>query len=139
MKTFYVGIKGLVVSEDHVLLLRTNKEDGRGDRWECPGGRIDDDETIEQTLLRELEEELPGIADVKIGQILGARRLHKDIDGEISLTLIYYKVEATLPDPIQLSYEHSEAAWFDVETALKKLEEDDEFIKGMLSRIKADA
>lgn len=37
MKTFYVGIKGVIVKEDKVLLLRANGAKGRRDIWEMPG------------------------------------------------------------------------------------------------------
>lgn len=61
MKTFYVGIKGVIVNDGKVLMLRANAALGRRDIWEIPGGRIDDEENIEQTLRRELQEELPNI------------------------------------------------------------------------------
>jgi predicted NUDIX family NTP pyrophosphohydrolase len=57
MKQFNVGIKGVVRRQDGaVLLLRKNQDDAF---WDVPGGRIDGDESIEQTLNRELAEELP--------------------------------------------------------------------------------
>lgn len=109
MKSFHVGIKGVVRREDgSVLLLQKNGEKGF---WEVPGGRIDDDEDIEATLRRELEEELPGISEVKIGRLLCAHRLPHDIGDNLGLMLLYFEVTATLPDPIQISEEHIASQW----------------------------
>jgi len=108
IKKFYVGIKGVIVQDGKVLVLQKNKPDPF---WEICGGRIDGDETIEQALQRELQEELPGITNVKAERLLAAHRLPKDIDGDISLMLVYYQVKATLPDPIVLSDEHSAYRW----------------------------
>lgn len=125
MKTFYVGVKGVIVRDGKVLLLRTNaNHENRGDRWEMPGGRIDGDEIIEQTLRRELKEELPNIQNVQIGKILSANRIVKDIQGEISLVLVFYRVNAEFDggEP-KLSEEHLEFQWADQATALGLVED----------------
>jgi 8-oxo-dGTP pyrophosphatase MutT (NUDIX family) len=106
LKKFYVGVKGLIRAGSGFLILK--HESGR---YDIPGGRIDDDEDFEQTLRRELNEELPGIKDVKIGNMIGAYRLHKDIDQDTSLVLLYFSVEAILPEEIELSDEHTEYLW----------------------------
>ena len=51
MKTFYVGIKGVIVKDNKVLLLRKNPTNS-AEFWEMPGGRIDHNEAIEQGVLR---------------------------------------------------------------------------------------
>lgn len=125
MKTFYVGVKGVIVQEAKVLLLRTNSNhENRGDRWEMPGGRIDSDETIEQALSRELKEELPNIQNIQIGEILSANRIVKDIQGKISLVLVFYRVtvEFVGGEP-KLSEEHLEFKWVDQATALGLVED----------------
>lgn len=125
MKTFYVGIKGVIVRNGKVLLLRSNPEhEERGERWEMPGGRIDDDESITETLERELKEELPNIQNIQVGEILSAYRLQKDIWGEKSLTLIFYEVSTDFKggEP-HLSIEHTEYKWADHETAQQLIEE----------------
>ena len=115
MKKFYVGIKGVIKQDDAVLVLKKNTPEPF---WEICGGRIDGDETIEQTLRRELEEELPGIAQVQIQQLLCAYRFPKDIESDTSLMLVYFQVSASLPDPIQLSDEHTEYRWVKTSTEL---------------------
>lgn len=110
MKKFYVGVKGVVREQGKgFLLLRRDYKSG--DFWDTPGGRIDGSEEFEDTLKRELIEELPGITGIKIGDLLGAFRLQKDIDGDISLVLLYFLVDAKLPEPIRLSEEHDSHIW----------------------------
>lgn len=109
MKSFHVGIKGVVRRKDGaVLLLKKNSEQPF---WEIPGGRIDGDESIEETLTRELQEELPGTTDVKVQRILCAHRLPKDIKPDLSLMLLYFEVSASVPEPIKLSEEHTDFRW----------------------------
>ncbi len=115
MKKFYVGIKGVIKQDDKVLVLKKNQAEPF---WEICGGRMDGDETIEQTLERELGEEVPGIAHIKVEKLLCAHRLLKDIDGDTSLMLIYFQVTADLPNPIQISDEHSDYQWIKSSTEL---------------------
>jgi 8-oxo-dGTP diphosphatase len=118
MKTFFVGIKGVIIKDEKVLLIKANKQIEGRDHWEVPGGRIDDDETIEQALRRELSEEVPNIKNVKIHDVLHAHRIPRDIDGETSLVLIFYRVTADFDGEPELSEEHAECKWASLEEAL---------------------
>lgn len=116
MKTFYVGIKGVIVSGKKVLILRAVD---KGGIWEVPGGRINDNETVEQALRRELLEELPNIQNIHIHHLLDAYRIQKDIDNDISLVLIFYKVTAEFEGNPAISNEHIEWRWVLLEEALE--------------------
>lgn len=48
-----ISIKGVLLVEGNVVLVRNHRNE-----WELPGGRMDPGETLEQTLVREFEEEL---------------------------------------------------------------------------------
>lgn len=109
MKKFYVGVKGLVREERGYLLL--SKSHQSGDFWDTPGGRMDETEDFEDTLRREMAEELPGIEIISVGGLLGAHRLNKDIEAGTGLVLLYYLVEARLPDNVVLSEEHNSHLW----------------------------
>ena len=50
---FQIGIKAIIRNDENQILLLKNK-----DYWDIPGGRIDQGEDIETTLLRELNEEM---------------------------------------------------------------------------------
>ena len=117
MQTFYVGIKGIIIRDGKILLLRANGGKGRRDIWEAPGGRIDDGETMQQTLDRELHEELANIRDVQIGDILHATRLPWIIDGTNSLTLVFFRVSADFDGDPVISDEHMDWKWCTLQEA----------------------
>ena len=111
-KLFNVGIKSIIMRDDKVLIVKNAKG-----FWEVPGGRMDGDETIEQTLERELKEELPNVAQIKVHGIVGAVRVHKDIKENVSLVLIFYRVSADFDGQPTLSHEHTEYKWATKEQA----------------------
>ncbi len=51
-----VGVGGVVVRDGRVLLIRRGKEPLYG-RWVVPGGTVELGETLEEALVREMEEE----------------------------------------------------------------------------------
>lgn len=112
-KLFNVGIKAVIIKDGKVLIVNNTKG-----FWEVPGGRMDGDETIEQTLRRELKEELPNIKNVKIGELSGVVRVHKDIKENVSLVLVFYKVSSDFDGEPRLSGEHEAYQWATKEEAL---------------------
>lgn len=114
MKTFQVGIKGVVRVNNACLVLKATSPDGR-EYWDIPGGRIDSDETILETLTRELKEELPGIGAFIFGEAIEAYRLPRDISNDLGLVLIFYAVHAQ-PFEMHISNEHQDYRWVTKET-----------------------
>lgn len=106
MKTFYVGIKAVFIDENKGVLLLKSK-----DYWDMPGGRIDGDELPEQTVRREVAEEVPNATVLTVGNVVGAYRLGKNIDGDKDLFLIYYVVRGLIDNEPQISDEHSGYMW----------------------------
>jgi mutator protein MutT len=51
-----IGVGAVLIHEGRVLLIRRGKEPLRG-RWVVPGGTVELGETLEQALVREIEEE----------------------------------------------------------------------------------
>ena len=122
LRLFHVGIKGVIVVNDRVLLLkRENRRSGIF--WEMPGGRIEGGDGIEETLRRELREELPSIGRVEVGELLHAARVPHRAD-DIGLVLLFYRVQADLPEVV-LSEEHIGYTWVGAEdlTALQRGED----------------
>ncbi len=112
-KLFNVGVKAIIVKGDKVLIVQNTKG-----FWEVPGGRIDKNESIEEALHRELREELPNIKAIVLHEVVDARRLHKDIKDDVSLVLVFYKVEADFDGEPDLSHEHTAYKWATKEEAL---------------------
>lgn len=115
MKHFFVGIKAVITKGGRVLLVKDNSEWGR---WDRPGGRIDDDESMLETLDRELHEELPNIQSYAVDKVLYAHRVHKDIKDDVSLVLVFWQVSDVIFDSKpQISDEHTEVAWMSIAEA----------------------
>lgn len=53
---FSVSVGALVVKEDKLLLVRRNQNPGKG-KWTNPGGFVEQTELIEQSVIREVQEE----------------------------------------------------------------------------------
>ena len=53
---YNVGVGGAVVRDDRLLMVWRASRRGRGN-WQVPGGFVEQDETIEQAVVREVAEE----------------------------------------------------------------------------------
>jgi len=78
---FPVSVKGIVRIADQFVLL----ENDRGS-WELPGGRLEAGEQPEQTLAREIEEELN--IEARIGSLISAY-MFDPVPGRSVLILVY--------------------------------------------------
>ena len=67
---YNVGVGGAVVKDGRLLLVRRASRRGRGN-WQVPGGFVEQDETMEQAVVREVEEEAGVTA--KVEGVLGIR------------------------------------------------------------------
>ena len=114
MKNFFVGCKAVIMQDDKLLLLKSAEKENF---WDVPGGRIDDNESIHEALIRELNEELPSHKNPKVGELIHAFRIPGSIKGDIGLVLLFYKVEVDFPDGIELSDEHTEHRWLGLSEA----------------------
>lgn len=86
---FQIGIKAIIRNDENQILLLKNK-----DYWDIPGGRIDQGEDIETTLLRELNEEI-GVNHIAQKQLWDVVKSVKQLSyGNMmtSLMLIVYRV-----------------------------------------------
>ena len=61
---YNIGVGGAVVRDGRLLLVRRASRRGRGN-WQLPGGFIEPDETIEQAVIREVQEEAGVVAEVE--------------------------------------------------------------------------
>lgn len=83
-----VSVKGLVI-EDGKVWLRKNERD----EWELPGGKLDEGEQPEETVLREMREELG--FEVLVKDILQAHlyKVQKSIDESHGVLVVTYLCE----------------------------------------------
>jgi 8-oxo-dGTP diphosphatase len=100
-----ITVTAAVLEKDgRILIARRKRGDRLADKWEFPGGKLEEDETPEVCLRRELQEEL-GI-DVVVGGFVG-RSSHRYPHGEIEL--LAYRVTHLAGD-FQL-HDHEEIRW----------------------------
>ena len=127
--SFHLGIKALIRnSAGQILLLKVNKEKLKGFQgepyWDIPGGRIQKGQTVEETLKREVEEEIgvTEITNVKpFSMVLSKIRIPQGEDS-VGLILGAYTCEIPENSEIKLSDEHTEVNWFIPLEASKLLE-----------------
>ncbi len=97
-----------IIRENNRVLLCQRKGGALAGKWEFPGGKLEEGETPEECLVREIEEEL-GIS-IAVGDIYQAVHTHYD-HGDF--LLIGYLAEHT-GGKISLRV-HSDCAWVDLE------------------------
>jgi 8-oxo-dGTP pyrophosphatase MutT (NUDIX family) len=80
-----VSVKGIVIENGKVWLRKNER-----DEWELPGGKIDPGEQPEETVLRELSEELGFTAEVQ--GIIDAHMytIQKSIDESLGVLVVCY-------------------------------------------------
>lgn len=111
-KLFYISLKALIRNEGKILLL--TKQVGSETYWDLPGGGIEDFDSFETTLLREITEEVGEVKNIKIiGQVGSSWELdRKFVRDDNRQLVVFYLVDADLSN-INLSEEHSGYKWVD--------------------------
>jgi mutator protein MutT len=103
----YAG--AILLSGDTLLLGRRAAHRSYPNCWDVIGGHVEPGETLEQTLLREVEEET-GVTPIKFAKLTSLQA------GEVALHI--YRVDAwTGGDPTLRGDEHEELRWFTIEAA----------------------
>lgn len=103
-RTFAISIKGVVVRDGKVLLLRNDREE-----WELPGGRIELDETPEECVAREITEETQWT--VTTGPILDTWMYYIDAAEKHVFIVTFGCYPVGDAQPV-LSHEHKEIGLF---------------------------
>lgn len=103
----YVG--AILLKDGAVLLGRRAAHRSYPDRWDIIGGHVEPGETLEQALIREVEEEI----GVTPGQFAKLTSLRAE-----GIELHIYRVDAwSGGSPFIRNDEHAELRWFTVEAA----------------------
>lgn len=123
--TYHLGIKALITDKSgKILLLKVNSAKLKGaknsDYWDLPGGRVQRDSTIEETLRREVAEEIgvTGVTDAKpVGMVLSNIRIPQGNNQSVGLILGVYACAIPENADIWLSTEHIAFKWWRAQEA----------------------
>ena len=97
-------VAAVIKKNDQYLIVQRNKHKHLGLKWEFPGGKVDEGESFEEALHREIKEEL----DLKISiDKKIAKQAYRD--DKIDILLHYY--ECTLLTEEIVLYEHEDYKW----------------------------
>ena len=113
-KGYNIGVGGAVVRDHQLLLVRRASRHGRGN-WQLPGGFIEPDETIEQAVVREVEEEAGVISEVEA--VLGLRSRYDPESGNGMYVILLLR--PVRGEPIADGREVDHAAYFSLDEIRK--------------------
>lgn len=127
--SFHLGVKGLIRnSQGSVLLLQVNKAQLRAADaayWDLPGGRVQQGDTVFDTLRREILEEtgIVTITDIaEVSMVLSNIRIPLEGGSSVGLILSIYSCAMADPrQPIALSDEHIAFEWVSPQVAAERL------------------
>jgi mutator protein MutT len=138
-KLFQVGVKALVANTEGKILLLKAAKGFHDAHWDLPGGRIEDAQTPEEALLREIEEEI-GVTEVSSIEFhsgcISNFELKFDDIGAVGLVLMAYEVKLPPKFQIELSDEHTDYEWVERSELPERLKVKypAEFTSGLLAR-----
>ena len=113
-----VGVGGLIVEDERVLLIRRSKEPGRG-RWAIPGGVVELGERLEEAVIREVKEETGlEVSPIRVVSVMDLIERGREGGIEYHYVLIDFFCEV-LGGSISPGGDAEEAKWFDLEEALQ--------------------
>lgn len=127
-KLFFVGVKGLAKREGKLLLLKADVSNHLSDTteyWDLPGGRIEQGANEQETLARELSEEIglqgfDGLDPEYIHTVISKHEIPISDDEKAGLILRVWRVEIGR-QALVLSAEHTDYGWFAPGEAAKLL------------------
>lgn len=123
---FQCGIAAIIYhppTQTYLLLKRADHRDYGGGEWESVTGRVDQGESFEEAVHREVLEEL-GVT-VKLDFLVGTTHFYRgEAVPENELLGVKYVCSIDDRDSIQVSEEHSEARWLSADEVFQLLRPD---------------
>ncbi len=107
-KKYPVSIKGIVKIDEKIILLKNERNE-----WELPGGKLEDAETAQQCVVREIKEELN--LDVVVEKMVDVWLYN--IQNKVKVLIITYQCKLQNPssNEIKISHEHKEVGLFSLQ------------------------
>lgn len=109
----YISVTAAVIEKDGKVLIARRKSPFMGYLWEFPGGKLEDNETLEECLKREISEELA--IEIEVGPLIS---LNKHILNCQSAIALYAYLSRYVSGDIALK-DHEEIRWISPEELLK--------------------
>ena len=97
-------VAAIIKKDNHFLIVKRNRKKHLGLKWEFPGGKVQENETFEEALVREIKEEL----NIKI-RLQDKIAEEKYNDEKIDIVLHYFL--CTQEDGTIELNEHEDLAW----------------------------
>lgn len=107
---YFLAVKGIIRRSDGKILVlkRSNRDDHKPNVWETVGGGMDQEETPQEALIREIQEEVGLVVEVK--EPFNVFTFKKDT-GEYKIGITF--ICEYLGGEVVLSDEHSKYRWID--------------------------
>ena len=102
---YNVGVGGAVVDDGRLLLVRRSSRRGRGN-WQIPGGFVEQNETMDLAVVREVEEEAGVTATVQ--GVLGIRNRYDEEGGNSLYIVMLLSPESGEPAPDMTEVDRAE-------------------------------
>ena len=102
---YNVGVGGAVVKDGRLLMVRRLSRRGRGS-WQIPGGFVEQDETMELAVVREVEEEAGVTATVQ--GVLGIRNRYDEEGGNSTYVVLLLSPQSGEPTPDMTEVDRAE-------------------------------
>ena len=99
-------------SNTEVLLIRRGHYPYEG-MWALPGGFVDMEETLEEAIVRELEEET-GLKDIKLEQLHAFSEIHRDPRGR-NISINFWGIADGTNTKVTGGDDAADAQWFPVD------------------------
>ncbi|MGL4670118.1 MAG: NUDIX hydrolase [Methanobacteriaceae archaeon] len=110
-------MRGLLKVDEKILILKRHpKSTTNPNKWELPGGKVDDGENFEKALIREFIEETN--LEIQMGDLVGA--VQEDFPHKKTVAIIMNVVAINSID-IKISDEHIDWKWATIDE-IKELE-----------------